>query len=188
MIEIFDIAWDSIAKAPYHITERENIESIMQSGLEPRYPGHNATITEGIDAVLEEHDWDIDEDKALNQLNEIAQELGFKHADELYDPSKNWVYGINDDHIHEVLNDLSFYGSSMKEPVLLYLNNSYKKWMPDYGFTWSHVRSPFTVPPKNIEIEIDDLPKQADFDDRTNRYEEALEEALTNHFFGVNQQ
>lgn len=187
MMKIFDVAWDFIIKAPYHITERENIDSIMQSGLEPRYPGFNASMGEGIDAILEENDWEIDEDEALNQLNEIAQNLGFKHADELYDPNINWVYGINDDHVREVLNDLSFYGSSMKEPVLLYLNNSYKKWMPDYGFTWSHVRSPFTVPPKNIEIEINDLPKQADFE-RSSQYEEALEEAFMNHFIWGNRE
>jgi len=184
MIRIFEAAWDSITKAPYHITERENIESIMQSGLEPRYPGHNASINDGIEAILEEHDWEIDEGEALNELNEIAQELGFKHADDLYNANKNWAYAINDDHIHEVLGDLSFYGSSMKEPVLLYLNNPDKNWMKDYGFTYSHVRTPFTVPPENIQIEIDNLPKQADFDERGNEYEEALDDAFTNHFFG----
>ena len=183
----FEVAWDSITKAPYHITERENIESIMQSGLEPRYPGHNAFIEEGIEAILAEHNWEIDRNEALNQLDKIAQDLGFKNADELYDPSINWVYAINDDQIGEVLNDLSGYGSSMKEPVLLYLNTPYQNWMPDYGFTGAHVRSPFTVPPKDIEIEINDLPKQADFNEHTKRYEEALDEALTNHFFGRNQ-
>lgn len=146
---------------PYHITEAENYDSITRHGLLPKNPGHNFGLEEAIVDLMMNSD--VSREVAIAQLNAIASYFGKKGAKDLF--RGNWIYAANEDFGQEAFRELAGYGAMMRQPILLDLRNEPHKWMPDYGYTASHVRSPFPVEPKDIEIANTFEPRGEDEDE-----------------------
>ena len=145
----FDTAW-ALIKMPYHITEAENYDSITRHGLLPKYPGHNFGLAEAIDDLMNKNG--MSREVAVAYLTATAKRLGMNNAEDLFDEGRNWIYAANEDFGQEAFRELAGYGAMMRQPILLDLTNEPHKWMPDHGYSASHVRSPFPVEPKDIEI------------------------------------
>lgn len=163
----FESAW-ALLKMPYHITEADNLPSIRRDGLLPKNPGHNFGLEDAIADLMDSHE--ISREEAIDILNKYAVSFGMNNAENLFD-GRNWVYA-NDDDDEWAFSDLAERGSQMQHPILLYLRNNENEWMPDYGHTTRHVRSPFPVKPQDIEIEHTFEPREEGEDDAD--YEEYL--------------
>lgn len=143
----FDIAW-AIVKMPYHMTDASNIESIMREGLKPLYYGLNAGMEEALDDIEEQFDYTREE--ALAYLKEYADHFGFDNVEDLWEGNTDWAFVANEYDPEELAN----YAGGREKPVLLEVGQE-EDFMPDYGFYSGHYRTPKTVRPENIKIEME---------------------------------
>ena len=165
----FDRAW-ALLKMPYHMTDASNLPAIMEEGLKPLYPGHNAGLEEALDEL--EYEQGMSREEAEAHLKTFADYYGMESIEELWD--HNWVYGANEDMVEA--RDLANYAGGRETPVLLQAGQ-HEDWMPDYGYYSGHQRSPRTIRPENIEV-VHQFPSRTESGLDGEKYQQMLQEIM----------
>jgi hypothetical protein len=138
----FETTWE-LLKMPYHITESENLDSIMRDGLKPTGDLPHQNLPEAMMLQEEQFD-DYDETAFLDQMKQHASRLfGDDNPNRLFEGKWSWA-------LPHDLHELAGYGVGMKQPVLLRVQGDY---IPDYGQEdFTQMRTPHTIPPQDIEV------------------------------------